>query len=281
MAGSLQCWGQPGRLSEGWWNWAQWKQCTDTELLFAVSNWRLSFSFKVWNRSSNEILSFVLPSFQKEWKFVEYACNSGRRGGIKLQTVLLKTAWAAFVWTCKTQQLNASIVRRGKYANSKHISHQKPFQGCHRGAMKAAEGGRGRAVLWERGPGHCAPAVSALTREGPARPRAVPSPASSSLGNTHSFVLSASSLSSNNRVLVTRPPPFLFQAAGACRAAGLSSLCKGSPSAQEMGDAAIARLFFSVMQQKGGCEMLLPSLYGYFWCWNKCIYQCLVCIKNL
>lgn len=82
------------------------------------------------------ILLVSLPSFQKEWKFVKYACSLGERGGIKLQTVLLKTAWAAFVWTFKMQQLNTSIVRRGKYANSKHISHQKPFQPCHRWDMK-------------------------------------------------------------------------------------------------------------------------------------------------
>lgn len=76
---------------------------------------------------------------------------------LKLQIVLLKTAWAAFVWTCKTQQLNASIVRRGEYANSKHISHQKAFQACHRSDMKDGKSGaQGRPVLRERGPGHCA-----------------------------------------------------------------------------------------------------------------------------
>lgn len=91
----------------------------------------------------------MLPSLQKEWKFAKYACSSGRRGGIKLQAVLLKTAYAAFVWTCKTQQLNASIVCRGKYANSKHISHQKPFQACHRWDMKddkRGEQGEARAL---------------------------------------------------------------------------------------------------------------------------------------
>lgn len=71
------------------------------------------------------------------------------RGGIKFQTALLKTAWAAFVWTFKTQQLKASIVCRGKYANSKHISHHKPFQSCHRWDMKDDKSGeKGEACIY-------------------------------------------------------------------------------------------------------------------------------------
>lgn len=154
----------------GPWAAVRCKQRTDTVLLFAVSKG----SFKVWNQSNNKILSVVLPSLQKEWKFVKYACNWRRRGALKLQTGLLKTAWAAFVWTCKTQQLNASFVCRGKYANSKHISHQKPFQACHRWDMKDDKSGeQGRPVLWERGCGHCALNAAAEPahpwRPGPAR----------------------------------------------------------------------------------------------------------------
>lgn len=116
---------------DGPWAAARWKQCTDTVLLFAASK-DCIFLLK---SETDQILRFYRSCFllyRKSENLLNMLATREGEGGIKLQTVLLKTAWAAFVWTCKTQQLNASIVCRGKYANSKHISHQKPFQACHR-----------------------------------------------------------------------------------------------------------------------------------------------------